>query len=172
MHPVEIKNVIDSMTILIDTREQASDRAEKRYKSFLCSSRRQKLDFGDYSAEFEIDGLVYQLNVAIERKMNLDELAMCFTHERKRFTAEFERAKKENASMYLLVEDANWENLINGRYRSKFNSFAFLGSLTAWMVRYNCKLIFCKSETSGILIREILKRELKERLEAGEYDQS
>ena len=55
------------------------------------------------------------------------------------------------------------------RYRSKYHPNAFLASLTAWMVRYNLTPIFCKAEVSGDLIREILYRDLKERLEQGEY---
>ena len=69
----------------------------------------------------------------------------------------------------MLVENATWENLINGKYDTRFNPKAFLASLTAYMARYNIKPVFCKAETSGKLIKEILYRELKERLERGEY---
>lgn len=170
MHPVDIENCLNSMTILVDSREQQSERAQRRYDSFLCSHRRTKLDFGDYSAEFiDSDNNIIQIPVAIERKMSLDELAQCFTHDRGRFEREFERAKKAGATMYLLVENATWENLINGKYRSKFNSKAYLASITAWLARYDIKPIFCKEQTSGRLISEILYRELRERLEAGVY---
>ena len=107
--------------------------------------------------------------VCIERKMNLDELAGCFTRERKRFEAEFKRAQENGAKIYLLVENATWENLLNGKYRSKFNAKAFEASIIAWTIRYNMQIIFCKDETSGELIKEILYRELKERLENGQY---
>ena len=166
----EIENCLSTMTILTDSREQPSERAQKRYKSFCCPYRRQKLDYGDYSAEITLpDGQTVQIRAAIERKMNLEELSNCLTHDRRRFKAEFERAKAADASMYLLVENATWENLINGKYRTKFNPKAFLASVIAWEVRYNLKVTFCKAETSGKLIREILYREAKQRLEAGEY---
>lgn len=42
-------------------------------------------------------------------------------------------------------------------------------SVIAFMVRYNLNIIFCKEETSGDLIKEILYRDLKERLERGEF---
>ena len=35
---------------------------------------------------------------------------------------------------------------------------------------YDVKPIFCRKETSGKLIRDILERELKVRLERGDYD--
>ena len=166
----EQEGCLKTMTILIDTREQPTKKAERRYKDFSVPYRRQKLDYGDYSASFVMpDGAEAYINAAIERKMGLEELSSCFTHERKRFQAEFERAKAAGATMYLLIEDATWENLINGKYKTKFASKAFFASITAWMVRYDIKLIFCKSESSGKIIKEILYRELKERLENGEY---
>jgi hypothetical protein len=106
----------------------------------------------------------------IERKADLVELSQCFCQSRDRFEKEFEKAKEKGATIYLLVENASWENLINGKYDTKFNPQAFFASITAWMARYNIKIIFCKSETSGKIIKEILYRELKERLKRGEYD--
>ena len=101
--------------------------------------------------------------------MNLEELSSCFTQSRDRFKKEFERAAQDNASVYLLVENGNWEKLMNGHYNTKFNPKAFTASMTAWIARYNLKPIFCRSELSGRLIQEILYRELKERLERGDY---
>lgn len=158
------------MVILVDTREQPSERAQKRYKAFARPYRRQKLDHGDYSAEFTLpDGNVEIVKAAVERKMNLEELSSCLTTDRDRFRKEFERAKNAETTMYLLVENATWENLVNGKYKTKFNRKAFLGSIMAWIARYDIKPIFCKAETSGQLIAEILYREMKKRLEAGDY---
>jgi hypothetical protein len=177
MNAIEIEECLQSFEILADTREQPSKRASERYASFGCPYRRQTLSYGDYTYNFILPSgkALFEPNTTaeghcvIERKMNLDELSGCFCHERDRFRREFERASENNATIYLLVEDATWENLINGKYRSKFNSKAFLASITAWSVRYNIKIIFCKHETSGKLIKEILYRELKERLETGFY---
>lgn len=178
MEHLQIESCLESMIVCVDNREQPSERAEQRYKSFGCPYRRQTLDYGDYTYNFVLPDGRELFDVAerikgqavIERKMNLDELANCFTHERKRFQAEFERAKQADAKVYLLVENASWELLLNGQYRSKFNPKSFKASLTAFMARYDLSVIFCKSETSGNLIREILYRELKERLENGYYD--
>lgn len=49
------------------------------------------------------------------------------------------------------------------------NQGVFAASVVAFMVRFNLNVIFCKEETSGDLIREILYRDLKERLERGEF---
>ena len=174
MNNFEIENILDSFSVLVDTREQPTERALKRYARFGVPYQKATFSYGDYTFQCEIDGTPL-MNVsdtifplcAIERKMNLDELAMCFTKDRKRFQAEFERAKEHNARIYLLVENATWENLLNGKYRSKLNPKAFVASVLAWQSRYDMKLIFCKEETSGQLIKEILYRELKERLNNG-----
>ena len=171
-----ILSALDSVTILVDKREQQTARAEKRYKTFGCPFRRATLDYGDYSVNYQIDGN-WRYNeaerispdVVVERKMNLDELAGCFTHDRKRFEAEFQRAAEHGARIYLLVENASWEALRAHRYRSKFLPQAFEASFTTFMARYDMRLIMCKEETSGWLIAKILYRELKERLEHGIY---
>ena len=178
MEPLQIEECLRSMIILVDTRERPTgERTERRYSSFPCPYRRQTLDYGDYTYNFILPNgeEFFKPDVKaagpaiIERKMDLNELSSCFTHDRKRFVAEFERAEAHSAKIYLLVEDANWENLINGRYKTKFKPKSYFASITAFMARYNIIPLFCKQETSGKLIYEVLYRELKERLERGEY---
>lgn len=178
MDHFQIDDCLASMEILVDTREQPSNRALKRYESFGCPYLRQKLNYGDYAYNFTLpNGMKYHQkdisvspDVVIERKEDLTELSGNLCQHRQRFINEMERAIYANAKIYLLVEDANWENLINGKYRTKFNPKAYEASLEAFMVRYGVTPIFCKFETSGHLIKNILYRELKERLERGEYD--
>lgn len=173
----EIQKCLESFEILIDKREQPSERANKRYSQFECPFRRVTLNYCDYTYNFRLPNgsMLYdydqtiKADAAIERKMSLVELSGNFTRGRENFKEEFERAKENNASIYLLVEDATWENLIYGRYKTKFNSNSFFASITAFMARYQIKPIFCKSEISGKMIKQILYRELKERLERGDY---
>ena len=156
--------------LIVDTREQDTDRLRRRIRQTGLSFVRQKLDFGDYSAKTTLDnGTEFDISssVSIERKMNLDALCACYCKGRKRFTREFERAKSAGAKVYLLIENANLEKVYNGSYRSKMSPQALTASLFAWLARYNCQIIFCKEETSGKIIREILYREMKERLENG-----
>lgn len=168
MNAYEVKKALENITLIIDTREQQTKTLERRIEQIGFPYIRAKLDFGDYSVKTTLDdGTEFDISgsVAVERKMSLDELCACYCRERSRFTREFERAKQAGAKLYLLVENANWENVVTGGYRSKMRSQALTASITAWLVRYNCQLIFCKSETSGRIIREILYREIKERLE-------
>ena len=178
MNNFEVDACLESMSILYDTREQPSKRAERRYESFGCPYRRQKLNYGDYTYNFILPSgkPLYQEDdpvnpdVMIERKMNLEELSQCFCQHRKRFEAEMKRAADQGAKIYLLVENATYENLLNGKYKTKFGSAAYTASLFAWVARYGIVPVFCKAETSGKIIKHILYRELKERLVNGQYD--
>lgn len=168
MTPFELQKTLESLTLLLDTREQETASLKMRLKDIGLPCKRQKLDFGDYSCELTMpDGSVVGFDKAfsIERKMNIDELATCFTSQRKRFTAEFERAKEAGAKIYLLVENASFEKIIAEKYRSKVSNNALLASIFAFLARYNCQIVFCKPETSGRVIKEILYREAKEYLQ-------
>lgn len=177
MERLEIEACLESMQILVDTREQPSERASRRYEAFGRPYRRQTLSFGDYTYNFMLPSgdwlhgpnTAAQGHCIVERKMNLEELSGCFTRERDRFRREFEKAKDAKATVYLLIEDGSWEKIVNHGYKTKYNPRAFLATLVAWMIRYDFKVIFCKKETSGRLISEILYRNLKERLENGFY---
>ena len=176
MDHFEVTEVLNTFQILVDNREQATPNAVERYKSFGVPYKRATLNYGDYCGIITLnDSEIYdtahsvKASCVIERKMSLDELAMCFTRGRDRFRREMERAASNNSTVYLLVENATYEGIIKHRYRSRFSPSAFLASLTAWTVRYNLRPIFCKADTSGQLIKEILYRDMKERLERGEY---
>ena len=167
MHPIDIESTLKTMKIVIDSREQATEQSKRRYADFGVPWERVKLDFGDYSAVFTLpDGSKFDLrkSVTVERKLGLQEVCTCFTYERDRFTREFERAKQAGARTYLLIEEASWEKAYNGKYRSQMKPQALVASMLAWLARYDCQIIMCKSESSGRLIHDILYREAKERL--------
>lgn len=163
MHPIEIANQLDSMVCLVDTREKPTARAKKRLAAIGFPIERVALNFGDYSAR--CGAIDLSCMVAIERKMDLDELAHCYCQDRPRFEREFLRAKDADAKVYLLIENASWEKAYSGLYRSKMRPESLVASITAWLARYRCQLIFCREETSGKLIHDILYREMKEALE-------
>lgn len=162
MHPVDVDASLKSMVCLVDTREQDTPAFRERISHF-DQWERHKLDAGDYSAKFLLpDSSWFFLPVAIERKYAIDELCMCYCQQRGRFEREFERALEAHSKLYLLVEGGSWENVYSGKYRSQMNPKSLVGSILAWLSRYNCQLMFCKKETSGQLIKDILYREGKE----------
>lgn len=153
---------------LVDTREQDTPRLRARLKEIGCPWERKKLNFGDYSVK--CDAIDLSETIAVERKMDLDELCNCYCKERKRFEREFERAKQAGAKVYLLIEDGSWEDAYSGKYRSRMSPESLVASIQAWLARYNCQVIFCRQHTTGKLIHDILYRELKEALEKHEPD--
>lgn len=170
----EVDAALKSMKILVDTREQDTPALRRRIKAMECGVERVKLDVGDYSCKCTLpDGSVYSLenDVVVERKMNADELCQCFTKGRARFQREFERAAASGTKVYLLIEEANWETIFDGEYRSRLNPDALTASICAWAARYNINVIFCNARTSGLLIKRLLRYELKERLERGDADE-
>lgn len=163
----ELEKCLESMVILVDTREQPTKKLQDRIEVIGLPFERRKLEQGDYSCKCTLPGgeeLDFSSRVAIERKMNLDELCLCFGKERKRFEREFERAKESGCKIYLLIENGSWEKAYNGKYRSQYNEKALVASIDAFRARYDMQLDFCKEETTGRLIRDILYRELKEYL--------
>lgn len=172
--PFEIESMLKNMVILVDTREQPNKKFNQRVESFGYPWERAKLDFGDYSCKtLDPDGNVISLAdyVVIERKMDGNELAACFGKERKRFEREFIRAKEVGAVIYLLVEEECWESLYSGqygkstKYRSKMDPRSLVASIHAWQARYRMNLQFCEEDTTGFLIADIMKYELRELLE-------
>lgn len=168
MHPVEVKTALESMVCLVDTREQDTPLFRARLKEMNCQWERRKLNFGDYSVCCDVLDLSNQ--IAVERKMSLDELCGCYCKDRKRFEREFERARQAGAKIYLLIEDGSWEDAYSGKYRSRMEPVALVASIQAWLARYNCQIIFCQKQTTGRLIHDILYRELKEALEKFDAD--
>lgn len=167
MHPIDIESTLKTMVCICDSREQATEQSKRRYADFGVPWERGKLDFGDYSAVFTLpNGSKLDLRevVAVERKMSLDELCGCYTHDRARFEREFERAKAVNAKIILLIEEASWEKAYNGKYRSQMKPQALVASMLAWLARYDCQIIMCRAELSGRIIHDVLYREAKERL--------
>ena len=169
MNHFDVESSLKNMVILADTREHPNAAYRKRIKQMGVPVESVALSYGDYSCRTVLpDGTEYTManKVAVERKMSVDEVCANFGKNRKRFIAEFERAKADGARMYLLIEDANWTDIYGGKYRSRYTPNSLDASIFAWIPRYNTVPIFCKPDETGKIIAEIMKRELKEKLEA------
>lgn len=156
------------MIIQYDTREQETELLKRRLEDMECEAERICLQYGDYSCKCTLPNgevLNFSERVVIERKESITEICSNFGKFRDRFEREFERAKEKQCKVYLLIENATWEHIYNGKYRSKYNPKALVASILAWCARYHVVPMFCKPETSGKFIRDILYRELKEYLE-------
>ena len=173
MTPFELQKTLDSMVLLVDSREKPTAEAKKRWESFGVPYRIHGLRSGDYTAEFVLpngDTFSLENHAVIERKLGLTEICGNFCQNRDRFIREFDRIKEAGARVYIVIENGSWENVYNGKYRSQMHPNALIANLTASMARYNAHIIFCRAETFPKLCREILYREAKEILTNMEVD--
>ena len=162
-----LDSTLKTLKLIVDSREHKTESLTERLEAARLPFVRRKLDFGDYSAEVTLDnGSVCSLEnrAVVERKMSIDELAMCYGAQRERFEAEFIRAKEAGAFTYLLIEGGSFEKILRGEYTSLYNPKALLASVDAWIARYRCQIVFCEPETTGLLLRDFMYREAREML--------
>lgn len=167
MTPREMENILKTIFLIVDTREQPTEAYYKRISKVGIPYRRQKLDFGDYSCGYlSFDGseMLLDKEIVIERKMSLDEICANFTKGRDRFAREFERAVSSGAKVHLIIENGNYEKIIGGKYRSRLNSNSLLASFIAFADRYNISVHFCKAETTPLLINRIFYHHIRNKL--------
>lgn len=162
----EQKEILASMRILVDTREQKNDHILSWLDKKGIKYRKQKLDQGDYSfyipknIELNIDRDIYfDKDICIERKNSVDELINNFAQSRERIENEFLRNK---GKMILLIEDGNYSDIINGNYRSKYSIQSAIGTLHAFSARYDIPFIFINSQYSPHFIYYTLSYYLRE----------
>ena len=100
MTPFELQKTLDSMVLLVDSREKPTAEAKKRWESFGVPYRIQALKSGDYTSEFLLpNGETFSLenHAVVERKMSIGEICGNFCQNRARFIREFERIKEAGA---------------------------------------------------------------------------
>ncbi len=137
---------MDSIEILVDTREKENKHILEYFDKKNIPYRIQALKSGDYS--FLCNGV--QQDIWIERKNSLTELTGNFTAHRARFKKEFERMP--TAQKILLIEDNNYSDIIDGKYGSKMLPQALLGSLLSWQYKYGLRIFFMPKRYSGSFI--------------------
>lgn len=146
------------MKIIRDTREQVPF----TFGSHDCEVQAGTLATGDYS----LAGL--EDRCAVERK-SLDDLLGCLTGEgRERFERELARAR--GLDTFAVVVEASFQDIAEGRYRSRMKPHAALQSVLAFQVRYGCPFIWAGTRAGAEyatfhFLRHYL-REAQERLRA------
>jgi ERCC4-type nuclease len=148
----EINELLKTVTVVIDTREQQNDHIIHYFVSKSIPYESRKLDTGDYSVKLPKNdkfGILRDIYfpVAIERKNSIDELVQTIK-ERSRFENELIRSQKLN--FLLMVEDPNgYENILFGNYQSQYDPKALLGSLKSFETRYGFSTVFIPKRSAG-----------------------
>ena len=163
----EMDEIIKSMVILWDSREQKNNHILDVFEKNNIAYQKKALERCDYSFYIPANNslnipraLFFDKEIAIERKASLDELANNWTKERDRFEKEMCLAPK---TKILLIENSNYEDIVNGNYRSQYNKKAFLASLHTFWFRYNMPVFFMPNKnTSALFIKKYFEYYLKE----------
>ena len=107
----EIKAILDSLIIIIDTRENENKHIIDYFEKKKISYEIRKLDTGDYGfaipalPDLNINRKQYFFNAAIiERKAGLDELVNNFTADRQRIETELIRSRLIK-NFKIVIED-------------------------------------------------------------------
>jgi len=124
------------MIIICDTREQLP----YHFSDFDCNVIRAGLPIGDYSLQGFTD------QVAVERK-TLNDLLGSLTRGRDRFEKELSRAR--HYQLFAVVIEGTFNDIRQGRYRSKIHPNAVLQSIIAWTIRYNVQFIWAGDRDGG-----------------------
>lgn len=164
-----LQSILNSITVIIDTREHAEGNCFA-IKQWLETNHipyvQRCLKFGDYS--FEADGRSYENEIVIERKSGLTELSGNLAQSRERFENEMQRAKDVGAQVVLMVENGNWDAIIEHKYRTDFNEKSFLASLLSFQHRYPLNIQFIPAKYSASFIYSQFYYYLREKLKQQE----
>ena len=154
----EQKELLKSIVILVDTREKENLHILDYFDKHKIPYKKKALSNADYSFYIPANeklsiqrDLYYDKEIIIERKRNLEELSMNFCQSRTRFEEEFATslAKKK----YLLIENANYYDIIDNNYNTKYNNKSFLATLHSFNHKYDLQIGFMpKDEYSAIYI--------------------
>ena len=165
----EIDEIVKSMVIIVDTREKENGHILSAFEKNKVNYEKRALERCDYSfyvpknEKLNIPrDIFFDKIVAIERKASLDEIATNWTKERDRFEKEMALAPPKKI---LLIENASYEDIINGNYRSKYNKKSFLGTLHSFWFKYDLPVIFMPDKTyTPIFIKKYFEYFIKDYL--------
>jgi ERCC4-type nuclease len=168
----EKQQILKSMTILCDTREKKDEHITKWFAEKNICTRKQKLDFGDYSFMVPANTLMgtvkdtyFDKSIIVERKAHLEELSGNLAQNRDRFENEWLRAR--DCRKILLVEKGSLADIWDGKYNTQFKSASYIGSLLSFQERFGIEAIFMPPNHSAQLIYGIFYYHLKEMLDNG-----
>lgn len=165
----ELKQLLKSMVVLIDTREQKNFHLLDYFKEKDIPWKSKKLNYGDYSAylpKCEELGLMRDLyfdhDIVIERKASLEELAGNLTSDRQRFKNELTRAS--SSQFHLMVEGGSYAEVINAEYLVQLSPQAYLASLLSLQVEYGFNLHFVEKHHAGLCLYRLLYYYIRKQL--------
>lgn len=170
----EINEILKTLTVVIDTREQKNEHIRNYLHKKGVSFKIQKLNTGDYSAmipaneELGIKRDIY-LNSFVERKAHIDEITGNLQKDTQH-AFENELIRSQGNRFVLIVEDIEaYTNLIHGKYRSQYEPKKLLGRLKSFEAKYNFEIVPVKPTESGNWIYYRFYYEMRHHLKNGVF---
>jgi ERCC4-type nuclease len=166
----DIKKIIDSICIIVDTKEKDKYIVET-FDKYNISYIHESLKSGDYSFKIpKIEGLVdetdFRDEMAIERKNSLSEISQNLTKHKERFKREFERTE---AKIIVMIEDS-YKNCAYGNYKSNIDAKSLLGLLHSWEFKYDTNIVYIDKEVAPLYIYNTFKYYLRAKLKGLKTD--
>ena len=165
---------MNTMTIVIDTRENVNGHIIDYLKKKKIPMKIQKMDTGDYGAlipanpSLGIPRDIY-FNGRVERKAHMDEITGNLQKDTQ--TAfENELIRSKDIPFTLIVEDINgYEKMLKGQYRSKYDPLALLGRLNTFKAKYDFEIVYMDKKFSGNWIYHHFYYQLRHYLKSGAF---
>lgn len=162
----EIDELINSIVILVDTREKQNIHITEAFDKNKIAYKTKALDYGDYSFYLPQNeklaiprDMFFTNKCVIERKANLEEISGNLTNGRDRFEKELALSPKTKV---LLIENANYADVATGNYNTQYNKKSFLASLHSFWFKYNIPIMFMPdSKFSALFIKKYFEYYLK-----------
>lgn len=143
----EIQQLLKNITVVIDSREKKNSHITEYFDKHKVPYEIKALDTFDYTfylpANEELGipkDLFFDKDIAFERKNSLEELSANLTKHRARF--EEEMCTSKALTKYLIIENANYSDVVTGNYNSDYNSKSYLGTLHSFNHRYDLQIVF------------------------------
>lgn len=168
----ELKGLLSTLTILIDSREQKNSHITEFFDSKNIPYRNKKLDVGDYAVMLpknEGMGMLRDLHipVVVERKAHIDELIGNFKAD-KRTAFQNELIRSQKMDFVLMVEQGTgYGDILANNYKSEMKPQSVIGTLKAFESRYDFNTIFIDRQFSPIWIHHHLYYRVRNMLKEG-----
>ena len=166
----QYKDLLTNMIILVDTREKKNEHIVKWFDDNGAKWQSKALKTGDYSLLLKAcpehgfpKDTYFTDELVIERKNSVDELAGNLVEASGRILKEFSRMQTVDRC-YILIENDSIDDVIEGNYRSEYNSDSYLRTLLTLQKRCGFNLYFTEPENTGKLIYEICKNVLDSKI--------
>ncbi|CEG23156.1 hypothetical protein BN1080_02100 [Planococcus massiliensis] len=170
----EMKQILDSMTIIVDTREKMNDHILQYFKAKKIPFAIKTMKTGDYSClipkneDLGINRDIY-LSSCLERKNGVDELIGNLSKD-KRSAFENELIRASQNPFTLIVEDAEgYGKILAGVYKSQYDPKALLGSLKTFEARYDFSIVYLDPKYTGNYIYYHFLYQTREYLKKGMF---